>query len=95
MGLDMYAYVANRAGQQGEFYDGAQFDKETGDYVNPKVSKLTWLGYCAFFTFIVAVLGFVKLFAGIGFASHVCVLIKSHGCVTSLIDLHVDDGIHA
>jgi len=39
MGLDMYAYVAQKAGQQGEFYDGAQFDKESGDYVNPKVSK--------------------------------------------------------
>lgn len=39
MGLDMYAYVAQKAGQQGEFYDGAEFDKATGDYVNPKVSK--------------------------------------------------------
>ena len=41
----MYAYVANRAGQQGEFYDGAQFDKETGDYVNPKVSKPREIAY--------------------------------------------------
>ena len=45
MGLDMYAYVANRAGQQGEFYDGAQFDKESGDYVNPNVTKPREIAY--------------------------------------------------
>ncbi len=41
----MYAYVANRAGQQGEFYDGAQFDKDTGDYVNPTVTKPREIAY--------------------------------------------------
>lgn len=45
MGLDMYAYVANRAGQQSEFYDGAQFDKEAGDFVNPNVSKPREIAY--------------------------------------------------
>ena len=45
MGLDMYAYVANKAGQQSEFYDGAQFDKDSGDYVNPKVNKPREIAY--------------------------------------------------
>ena len=45
MGLDMYAYVANKAGQQGEFYDGAQFDKATGNYVNPNVTKPREIAY--------------------------------------------------
>jgi len=36
MGLDMYAYVANRAGQQNEFYDqDIKFNKETGDWDVP------------------------------------------------------------
>ena len=41
----MYAYVANRAGQQSEFYEGAQFDKDSGDYVNPKVTKPREIAY--------------------------------------------------
>ena len=45
MGLDMYAYVAAKAGQQNEFYEGAQFDKETGDYVNPVVAKPREIAY--------------------------------------------------
>lgn len=45
MGLDMYAYVANKAGQQSEFYEGSQFDKESGDYVNPKVTKPREIAY--------------------------------------------------
>lgn len=45
MGLDMYAYVANKAGQQNEFYEGAEFDKETGDYVNPAVTKPREIAY--------------------------------------------------
>jgi hypothetical protein len=45
MGLDMYAYVAANAGQQGEFYEGAQFDKDSGDYVNPKVTKPREIAY--------------------------------------------------
>ena len=45
MGLDMYAYVANKAGQQGAFYDGAQFDKATGEFVNPTVTKPREVAY--------------------------------------------------
>ena len=45
MGLDQYAYVAARAGQQGEFYDGAEFDKESGEYLNPKVTKPREIAY--------------------------------------------------
>ena len=45
MGLDMYAYAAARAGQQGEFYDGSEFDKKTGEYVIPKVSKPREIAY--------------------------------------------------
>ena len=45
MGLDMYAYVANRAGQHSDFYEGAQFDKETGDYVNPTTTKPREIAY--------------------------------------------------
>jgi hypothetical protein len=45
MGLDMYAYVAAKAGQQNEFYDGAQYDKEAGEYVNPKTTKPREIAY--------------------------------------------------
>lgn len=41
----MYAYVASKAGQQNEFYEGAQFDKEAGDYVNPAVTKPREIAY--------------------------------------------------
>ena len=41
----MYAYVASKAGQQNEFYEGAGFDKETGDYVNPTVTKPREIAY--------------------------------------------------
>ncbi len=45
MGLDMYAYVAQKAGQQNEFYENAQYDKELGDYVNPAVTQPRELAY--------------------------------------------------
>ena len=35
----MYAYVAARAGQQDEFYEGAEYDADTGEFVNPDVNK--------------------------------------------------------
>ena len=35
----MYAYVAARAGQQDEFYEGAEYDKDTGEFVNPKTNR--------------------------------------------------------
>ena len=41
----MYAYVAAKAGQQGEFYDTAVFDKETGDYSSPTVTKPREIAY--------------------------------------------------
>ena len=45
MGLDMYAYVAARAGQQNEFYEGAEWDEDTGNMVNPAVNKPRELAY--------------------------------------------------
>jgi hypothetical protein len=45
MGLDMYAYVANKAKQNDEFYEGAVFDKESNDYVNPTVNKPREIAY--------------------------------------------------
>ena len=45
MGLDMYAYVAARAGQQDEFYEGAELDPDTRNYVNPKVNKPREIAY--------------------------------------------------
>ena len=45
MGLDMYAYVAARAGQQDEYYEGSEFDKESGEYVNSKVTKPIEIAY--------------------------------------------------
>jgi len=35
----MYAYVAARAGQQDEFYEGAEYDADSGEFVNPAVNK--------------------------------------------------------
>ena len=45
MGLDMYAYVANKAGQQNEFYEGAEFDEKTREFVNKTVTKPRELAY--------------------------------------------------
>lgn len=45
MGLDMYAYVAARAGQQREYYDGAEWNDTAKDYVNTKVSKPREIAY--------------------------------------------------
>ena len=45
MGLDMYAYVAAKAGQQNEFYEGAEWDEDTGNMVNPAVNKPRELAY--------------------------------------------------
>jgi hypothetical protein len=45
MGLDMYAYVAARAGQQDEFYEGAEMDSDTRQYVNPNVNKPREIAY--------------------------------------------------
>ena len=45
MGLDMYAYVASRAGQREEFYDSAEFDKQSGDFVSKTVTKPREIAY--------------------------------------------------
>jgi len=45
MGLDMYAYVAARAGQQSEFYEGAEWDPELKESVNPTVTKPREIAY--------------------------------------------------
>ena len=45
MGLDQYAYVADRAGQQKEFYDSAVWDENLKDYVNAKVAKPREIAY--------------------------------------------------
>lgn len=45
MGLDQYAYVAARAGQREDYWDGAELDPDTKDYVNHKVSKPRELAY--------------------------------------------------
>ena len=45
MGLDMYAYAAAKSGQQDEYYDSAEFNKETGQYENAKVSKPIEIAY--------------------------------------------------
>jgi len=45
MGLDMYAYVATREGQQRDYYEGAEWNDDAKDYVNtisanlPKVTQ--------------------------------------------------------
>ena len=45
MGLDMYAYVATREGQQREYYDGAEWDEITKDLVNTKTNKPREIAY--------------------------------------------------
>jgi hypothetical protein len=45
MGLDMYAYAAARDGQQKEFWADGEFDPETGNYVNDKVTKPIEIAY--------------------------------------------------
>jgi hypothetical protein len=45
MGLDMYAYVAAKAGQQEEFYEGAEWDNEIKDHRNPNVNRPREIAY--------------------------------------------------
>jgi hypothetical protein len=44
MGLDMYAYVATKPGQNDEYWESAQLDPETKEYVS-KVTKPRELAY--------------------------------------------------
>jgi hypothetical protein len=45
MGLDMYAYVAAREGQQKEYWDGAYFDEDTKEFVSTNVTKPIEIAY--------------------------------------------------
>jgi len=45
MGLDMYAYVASKAGQYSEFYETAEFDKTANEFVSKTVNKPYELAY--------------------------------------------------
>ncbi len=41
----MYAYVAQKTGQQNDFYEGAEFNKETREFENKTVTKPRELAY--------------------------------------------------
>jgi hypothetical protein len=45
MGLDMYAYVAAKAGQQDEFYEGAEWDENLKEHRNPNVNRPREIAY--------------------------------------------------
>jgi hypothetical protein len=45
MGLDMYAYTANKAGQRAEFYEGAIWDAEKKDFINPDIEEIVEIAY--------------------------------------------------
>ena len=45
LGLDMYAYVAVKAGQHNEYYEGATFNHITGDLENNTVAKPREIAY--------------------------------------------------
>jgi hypothetical protein len=45
MGLDMYAYVAAKAGAQAEYDKGMAWDKEKGAMVNPSVTEPREIAY--------------------------------------------------
>jgi hypothetical protein len=45
VGLDQYAYVAARAGQRAEYWDGAELDPVTKEYKNPKATEPRELAY--------------------------------------------------
>ena len=45
MGLDMYAYVANKRGQYNDFYETAEFDSLTNEFVSKTVTKPYEIAY--------------------------------------------------
>ena len=45
MGLDQYAYVAARAGQQRDFYDDAEYDDTVKELVSKSVSRPREIAY--------------------------------------------------
>ena len=45
MGLDMYAYVAAKAGQQQEYFETSSFNEETGEYGSSTVEQPREIAY--------------------------------------------------
>jgi hypothetical protein len=45
MGLDQYAYVASRAGQHDDFYDGAYYEDKSKELINPIITKPREIAY--------------------------------------------------
>lgn len=45
MGLDMYAYSCARANQSQEFWDSAELDQTTKEFVNPAVTRPKEIAY--------------------------------------------------
>jgi len=45
MGLDQYAYVAAKAGQRQEWWDGAELDADTSKFKNPNLAEPRELAY--------------------------------------------------
>jgi hypothetical protein len=45
MGLDMYAYVAAKSGQQREYYETSSFNEETGEYGSATVEQPREIAY--------------------------------------------------
>ena len=45
MGLDQYAYAAMRAGQRDDWWEGAEMDADTKEYVNPNLTRPRQLMY--------------------------------------------------
>jgi hypothetical protein len=45
MGLDMYAYVAAKSGQQREYYETSSFNEETGEYGSTTVEQPREIAY--------------------------------------------------
>ena len=45
MGLDMYAYVATKEGQQREFYESAEFNETSKDFVSNSVTRPREIAY--------------------------------------------------
>lgn len=45
MGLDQYAYVANKANQREEYFEGAVWDSATGEWKHPTMSEPQEIAY--------------------------------------------------
>ena len=45
MGLDQYAYIANKQGDREAWWDGAEMNKETKEFENPNMSRPQEIAY--------------------------------------------------